>query len=108
MVETVEKLCPFFNRSDASSWLALVGTGPQFAQAVVGEKPNMIIVGDAMWPDVGCYGGKIQTPNIEGLAAECFRLAQFYNNAKLHAQASLVNDLYSPNGGHGIRLSMIK
>ncbi|MFI5379118.1 MAG: sulfatase-like hydrolase/transferase, partial [Tepidisphaerales bacterium] len=45
------------------------------------DKPNiLIIVADDMgFSDIGCYGGEIQTPNLDRLAANGLRFTQFYN-----------------------------
>lgn len=41
--------------------------------------------------DIGCYGGEIETPNIDRLAAGGLRFRTFYNNAKCeHTRASLL------------------
>ena len=32
--------------------------------------------------DLGCYGGEIDTPNLDALAAEGLRFTQFYNTAR--------------------------
>ena len=80
---------------------------PQLAQAVISKKPNIIIImaDDMGWSDIGCYGGEIQTPNIDRLAAEGLRLTQFYNNAKCTTtRASLMTGLYPRKGGRGIQL----
>ena len=63
---------------------SIIGTKTQLAQAMISEKPNIIIImaDDMGWSDIGCYGGEIQTPNIDRLATEGLRLTQFYNNAK--------------------------
>lgn len=47
-------------------------------------RPNIILimVDDMGWSDIGCYGGEIDTPNIDKLATEGLRFTQFYNNAK--------------------------
>lgn len=44
-------------------------------------RPNIIIilVDDMGFSDVGCYGGEIETPHIDQLAAEGLRFTQFYN-----------------------------
>jgi len=80
---------------------------PQLAQAITSKKPNIIIImaDDMGWSDIGCYGGEIQTPNIDRLAAEGLRLTQFYNNAKCTTtRASLMTGLYPRKGGRGIQL----
>jgi len=48
------------------------------------QKPNvLIIVADDMgFSDAGCYGGEIQTPNLDKLAANGLRFTQFYNTAR--------------------------
>jgi arylsulfatase len=51
--------------------------------AATAKRPNiMIILSDDMgFSDLGCYGGEIQTPNLDRLAANGIRFTQFYNNA---------------------------
>ena len=56
-------------------------------------RPNMVLImcDDMGFSDVGCYGGEIDTPNIDRLAAEGLRFRTFYNNAKCeHTRASLL------------------
>ena len=80
---------------------------PQLAQAITSKKPNIIIImaDDMGWSDIGCYGGEIQTPNIDRLATEGLLLTQFYNNAKCTTtRASLMTGLYPRKGGRGIQL----
>ena len=46
---------------------------------------------DMGFSDVGSYGGEIDTPNIDRLAADGLRFRNFYNNAKCeHTRASLL------------------
>ena len=44
-------------------------------------RPNIILimVDDMGWSDIGCYGGEVDTPNLDQLAAEGMRFTQFYN-----------------------------
>lgn len=68
------------------------------------SRPNIILimVDDMGWSDIGCYGGEIETPNIDRLAAEGLLFTQFYNNAKCTTtRASLLTGLYPRNGGRG-------
>jgi len=67
------------------------------------ERPNilLIMVDDMGWSDLGCYGGEIETPQIDSLAAEGLRFSQFYNNAVCGAtRASLLTGLYCQQTGH--------
>lgn len=44
------------------------------------RQPNILIVlaDDLGFSDVGCFGGEIQTPNIDRLAAEGMRMTEFH------------------------------
>jgi arylsulfatase len=67
------------------------------------EQPNilLIMVDDMGWSDLGCYGGEIDTPHIDTLAADGLRFTQFYNNAVCGAtRASLLTGLYCQQTGH--------
>jgi arylsulfatase len=60
-------------------------------------KPNiLIIVADDMgFSDIGCYGGEIQTPNLDRLAANGLRFTQFYNTSRCWAsRASILTGYY--------------
>ena len=48
------------------------------------EKPNflVILVDDMGYSDLGCYGGEIDTPNLDGLAENGLRFSQFYNTGR--------------------------
>ncbi len=64
------------------------------------KKPNIIfiLVDDMGWSDVGCYGGEINTPNIDGLAKEGIRFTQCYNTAKCFpSRATLLTGVYGLN-----------
>ena len=50
--------------------------------------------------DIGCYGGEIDTPNIDRLAADGLRFTQFYNTARCcPTRASLLTGLYPHQAG---------
>jgi arylsulfatase A-like enzyme len=68
------------------------------------QKPNIIIImaDDMGFSDIGCYGGEIQTPNLDRLAAHGLRFTQFYNTARCcPTRASLLTGLYSHQAGIG-------
>jgi arylsulfatase len=61
-------------------------------------KPNILfIVADDMgFSDAGCYGGEIQTPNLDRLAAGGLRFTQFYNTARCwSSRASILTGYYA-------------
>ena len=59
--------------------LALHGAQP----AKPSPRPNIIVIlaDDMGFSDLGCYGGEIQTPNLDRLARGGLRFSQFYNCA---------------------------
>jgi arylsulfatase A-like enzyme len=48
------------------------------------RKPNVVVflADDMGYSDLGCYGGDINTPNLDGLARNGLRFTQFYNTAR--------------------------
>lgn len=59
--------------------------------------PNIVVimVDDLGYSDIGCYGGEIDTPNLDALAAKGLRFSQFYNTAKCHSsRVSLLTGQY--------------
>ncbi|MFT5130272.1 MAG: arylsulfatase A-like enzyme, partial [Rhodothermales bacterium] len=57
---------------------------PGLALAQDRTRPNIILimVDDMGYSDIGCYGGEVETPNLDSLAAGGLRFTQFYNCAK--------------------------
>ena len=50
------------------------------------DRPNflVILVDDMGYSDLGCYGSEIETPNLDGLAANGIRYTQIYNTSKCY------------------------
>lgn len=68
------------------------------------KRPNIIVIlaDDMGYSDIGCYGGEIETPNIDGLASEGLRWRLFYNNARsCPSRACLLTGLYPHQAGMG-------
>ncbi len=67
-------------------------------------RPNIVLImaDDMGFSDIGCYGGEIQTPHLDQLAAGGVRLTQFYNTARCcPTRASLLTGLYPHQAGMG-------
>lgn len=62
-----------------------------------GQKPNvLVIVADDMgYSDAGCYGGEIETPNLDRLAANGLRFSQCYSTGRCWpSRTSLLTGYY--------------
>lgn len=73
-------------------------------------RPNIILimVDDMGWSDIRCYGGEVQTPNLDRLAGEGMRFTQFYNNAKCTTtRASIVTGLWPRRTGDLLKTNMV-
>ena len=92
---------------------AVVACGVSHAQ-----RPNIILMmaDDLGFSDLGCYGGEIETPNLDQLAENGLRYTQFYNTGRCWpTRASLLTGYYphqirrdklpgvKPSGGGGQR-----
>jgi len=74
------------------------------AQAVGSSKPNIvfILVDDMGYSDIGCYGGEVQTPHLDRLAANGLRFTSMYNTSKCFpSRASLLTGVYAQQCGMG-------
>ena len=68
------------------------------------KRPNIIVMmaDDMGYSDIGCYGGEVDTPNIDNLAGNGIRFTQFYNTARCcPTRASLLTGLYQHQAGIG-------
>ncbi|MEM7010978.1 MAG: sulfatase-like hydrolase/transferase [Verrucomicrobiota bacterium] len=86
-----------------SRWILLLSFIFNSLAQAADDRPNilLIMVDDMGWSDAGCYGGEIDTPNIDSLADAGLRFTRFYNNAVCGAtRASLLTGLYCQQTGH--------
>lgn len=81
------------------------------------SKPNVLVIlaDDMGFSDAGCYGGEIQTPNLDQLAKGGLRFTQFHNTARCWpTRACILTGYYAqqvrrdtvpgvPSGGQGVR-----
>lgn len=68
------------------------------------EKPNVIVIlsDDMGYSDIGCYGGEINTPNLDKLAVNGIRFSQYYNAARCcPTRASILTGIYPHQAGMG-------
>ncbi|MDP6525203.1 MAG: arylsulfatase [Kiritimatiellia bacterium] len=73
--------------------------------AAADARPNIVIlfVDDMGYSDIGCFGGEIETPNLDKLAANGVRFTQFYNTSRCcPSRAALLTGLYSHEAGIGM------
>lgn len=74
------------------------------ASALGAPGPNIVLImsDDMGFSDIGCYGGEIDTPNLDALAAGGLRYTQFYNTGRCcPSRASLLTGLYAHQAGIG-------
>src|SRR5437764_6530577 len=85
-------------------------------------RPNILIIlsDDMGFSDLGCYGGEVNTPNLDALAKGGLRFTQFYNTARCWpSRAALLTGYYAQqvrrdsvpgvqSGGRGIRPAWAK
>ena len=80
---------------------ALFGSNLAMSQV---SRPNIILImsDDMGYSDIGCYGGLVNTPVLDGLAQNGLRFTQFYNAARCcPTRASLITGLYPHQTGIG-------
>src|SRR5688500_2697016 len=68
------------------------------------RRPNilLIVADDLGFSDLGCYGGEIDTPNLNSLAANGLRFTQFYSTARCcPSRASILTGQYPHRVGVG-------
>jgi len=85
-----------------TSVILLVLTSPLSGKDL--ERPNilLIVADDLGFSDIGCYGGEIETPNLDRLANAGIRLSQFYSTGRCcPSRATILTGQYSHAVGLG-------
>ena len=80
--------------------LAVTTSQPRTLSA--STRPNIVLLlaDDMGFSDVGCYGGEIDTPNLDRLARNGLRFTQMYNTSKCFpSRACLLTGCYAQNVG---------
>ncbi len=78
------------------------------SDSLTAKRPNIIVTmaDDMGFSDIGCYGGEINTPVLDSLAADGLRFRSFYNYARCcPTRASLITGLYPHQAGVGHMMS---
>ncbi|MDC0935395.1 arylsulfatase [Pirellulales bacterium] len=93
-------------------WLAIfeVCFSTPSSELQAAGRPNIVLImcDDMGWSDIGCYGGEVETPNLDRLAYEGLRFTQFYNNAKCTTtRASILTGLYPRPEGELLKTNMV-
>ncbi len=82
--------------------MSKVGDGEN--SGIDSTRPNVIVimVDDLGFSDIGCYGGEINTPNIDSLGYNGLRFTQMYNGARCcPSRAALLTGLNPHQAGIG-------
>ena len=72
------------------------------------DRPNIVVImsDDMGFSDLGCYGGEVNTPNLDRLASNGLRFTQFYNTGRCcPTRGSLLTGLYPHQSGIGHMMS---
>lgn len=88
----------------AAALLLLAVPGSAASMAAEGRRPSvlLILVDDMGYSDPGCFGGEIQTPHLDALAAGGLRFTAFYNTSRCcPTRASLLTGVYAHQAGLG-------
>ena len=86
--------------------LALIASFATLDQRVWAKdgSPNIlyVVADDLGYSDLGCFGGEIDTPNLDAMAANGIRLTQFYNTGRCcPSRAAVLTGQYPHRVGLG-------
>ncbi len=82
----------------------LIGFLTNLVPIAAAPRPNIVLIlaDDMGFSDLGCYGGEIDTPQLDRLASAGLRFTQFYNTGRCcPTRASLLTGLYPHQAGIG-------
>ena len=68
--------------------------------AAQAQRPNimLIVVDDMGYSDLECFGGEVESPNLNALATSGMRFTQFYNSGRsCPSRAQLLTGRYAQN-----------
>lgn len=75
------------------------------------QRPNilMVLTDDMGFSDLGCFGGEIETPNLDALAAGGLRFTEFYNTARCWpTRATMLSGRHSNKlGGNQVTIAEV-
>ncbi|MEW4488561.1 arylsulfatase [Thalassoglobus sp. JC818] len=103
-----QKLCRMIAFWAACLWLATASAADPVATE---EKPNilLIVADDLGFSDLGCYGGEIETPELDRLASNGTRLTRFYTTGRCcPSRASLLTGQYPHRVGVGHKVEDLR
>ncbi len=69
------------------------------ARPLAGRRPNimLVVMDDMGFSDLGCYGGEIETPNVDRLAGRGLRFTQSYNTGRCWpTRTCILTGYYAP------------
>lgn len=73
-------------------------------RSVADDRPDIVLIlaDDLGYSDLGCYGGEIETPNLDRLAEGGMKFARFYNAGRCcPTRASLLTGVFPHQAGIG-------
>ena len=97
-------LHPLNSRTTLGLGLSLISSLLLGSEVAAESRPNivLIMVDDMGFSDLGCYGGEIDTPHIDALAASGVKFSQFYNSGRCcPTRATLMTGLHPHQVGIG-------
>jgi arylsulfatase A-like enzyme len=94
----------FLKTSLAGAGIAALSPSVLIAARAQKKRPNIILImsDDMGFSDLGCYGGEIETPNLDKIAENGVRFTHCYNAARCcPSRAAIMSGLYSHRAGMG-------